>query len=363
MRRHSLHSLAEDLRVAVARSAGPASIGVRRGCSVLLLAGVLAGCRTVEFYSQAVGGQVEVLAKRRSIGRVLAEVGDGELGQRLALTERVLEFARDELEMPSGGSYELYADLGRDHLVWVVFAAPELSLEPRQWWYPVVGRQDYRGYFRRDLAVAEAERLEAAGYETWTDEVDAFSTLGWFRDPVMNTFVRRDEVDYVELIFHELCHQKHFVRGNTPFSEGLAEAVSREAVRRWFRATGRPELVSKYEARLGRIEQAREAIEGTADRLRIVYASAASDEQKRDQKAKEFKRLKRRLERLRAEWNGGLKSWIEKPVNNARLNSFTTYEAEVRQFVELLEECDGDFGLFWKRVKAMEGAQRLGGLR
>jgi len=319
----------------------------------MIAAVLLAGCQTVEYYSQAVAGQVGVLAKRRPIERVMVETGDAKLQERLALTRRVLEFARNELEMPSGGSFELYADIDRDHLVWVVFAAPELSLEPKKWWYPVVGRQDYRGYFREDLARAEAERLRAAGYEVWIDEVDAFSTLGWFRDPVLNTFVHREEVDYVELLFHELCHQKHFVRGDTSISEGLAEAVSREAVRRWFRAAGRPDLVKKYEARLGRLEQAREAIQETVDQLRGIYAGPGTDAEKRGGKAREFKRLKSRLARLRAEWNGGLKSWIEKPVNNARLNSFTTYEAEVRRFEGLLDQCDRDFGEFWERVKGM----------
>lgn len=336
-------------------------VGFRRGWTLLLMAGVLTGCRTVEFYSQAVGGQVEVLAKRQEIGRVVAETEDGELRQRLILTKQVLKFAQDELEISSGGSYECYTDLGRDHLVWVVFAAPELAMEPKQWWYPVVGCQDYRGYFREDSALAEADRLRAAGYETWINEVDAYSTLGWFRDPVMNTFVHRDEVDYVELIFHELCHQKHFVRHDTSFSEGLAEAVAREAVRRWYRATGRPELVKKYEARLERLEQSREAIEGTVDQLRVIYASSISDEEKRARKAIELKRLRQRLTELRAEWNGGLVSWIEDPVNNARLNSFITYEAEVQQFVDLLEECEGDFGLFWKRVKGLDRKERAGG--
>lgn len=320
----------------------------------LLAMGLLAGCRTVEFYSQAVGGQVGVLAKRRPIEKVMAETGDAELRERLELTRRLVEFARDELELPSGGSYGLYADLGRDHLVWVVYAAPELSLEPKKWWYPVVGCQDYRGYFREDLARDEAGRLEAEGYDTWVNQVDAFSTLGWFRDPVLNTFVRRDEVDFAELIFHELAHQKYYVRGNTSFNEGLAEAVAREGVRRWFEATGRPDWVERYEARLGRLEEARQAIGATAGRLKSIYDGPDSEEEKREEKAGELHRLKRRMGELRGEWGRGLESWIEEPVNNARVNSFTTYEAEVRSFVVLLEECKGDFGEFWRRVKGMK---------
>jgi predicted aminopeptidase len=318
------------------------------------LAGLLAGCQTVEYYSQAVAGQAEVLVKRRPIDQVLAAGSDPRLRERLELTRRLLDFARDELDMPSGGSFELYADLGRDHLVWVLFAAPELSLEPKQWCYPVVGRQDYRGFFREHMVRAEARALEDRGYETWVHEVDAFSTLGWFRDPVLNTFVHREEVAYVELIFHELCHQRYFVRGNTPVNEGIAEAVSREAVRRWYHHQGRPEVAARYQARLGRIAQAAEAIGRTVERLGAVYQEPAPDDWKRRAKAAELERLKGRLERLRAEWNGGLTSWIEGPVNNARLNSFTTYETEVRKFEQLLADCDGKFSEFWRRVEVMD---------
>ena len=330
-------------------------MGPRLGSLLLLPMLLLAGCQTVEFYSQAVSGQAEVLVKRRSIDRVVAGTTDAELRDRLALTRRVLEFARNEMEMPTNGSYELYADVGREHLVWVLYTAPELSLKPMDWWYPVVGRQDYRGFFREDMARAEASRLQAAGHETWINEVDAISTLGWFRDPVLNTFVKRKEAGYVELIFHELCHQKHYARGNTPFSEGLAEAVARDGVKRWFHATGRPDMVRKYEAMLGRLELARAAIEGTANRLSRIYESELPDSQKREEKKRELSQLKRQLQKLRSEWNGGLKSWIEKPTNNARLVSFTTYETEVRRFTSLLEECGGDYVEFWKRIEKLEG--------
>ncbi|MFC7339344.1 aminopeptidase [Haloferula chungangensis] len=319
---------------------------------ILVLA--ICSCRTIGFYGQAISGQVEVMAKRQPIAEVVSGTNDEALKERMALTQRLLRFAEMELKMPSGGSYELYADLGREHLVWVVYAAPELSMEPKDWWYPVVGRQDYRGYFREDHARDEALRLEQRGYETWVGEVDAFSTLGWFRDPVLNTFAGYEEVDFAELIFHELVHRKYYVRGNTPFNEGMAEAVAREGVRRWFRQTGRPELVRKYEDRLKRIGQAGEEIGAAAERLRAVFEGDYSAEVKRERKQQELRSLKQGLSRLRGEWGGGLKSWIEDPVNNARLNSFITYEAEVPRFVALLEECDGDFEEFWNRVRTME---------
>lgn len=180
--------------------------------------GLLSSCQTIQFYQQAAAGQWEVLSKREPIEEVAKQTKDPALRDRLVLTQEILQFADEQLGLPSGGSYEVYSDIGRDHLVWVLYASAELSLSPKSWWYPVVGEQDYRGYFREDLARAEQAKLESEGYETWLTEVDAFSTLGVFRDPILNTFVERLEVDYVELIFHELCHRKYYRRGDTSFN-------------------------------------------------------------------------------------------------------------------------------------------------
>lgn len=321
---------------------------------LLLTSFLLSGCQTIGFYTQAVAGHLEVMGQREPIDRVIGKTDNDDLRDRLQLTKRLLAFAKSELRLPTNGSYQVYSELGRKHLVWVVHAAPELSLEAKRWWYPVVGSQAYRGYFREEQAQEEIRRLEARGYEAWVGGVDAYSTLGWFRDPVIDTFVHRAEVDYAELIFHELVHQKHYLGGETAFNEALAEAVAREGVRRWFRETGRPELVANYEKRLGRIGQAREAIVGTSERLGRIYQSGRSDEKKRRLKAREIARLKKNLRELRTEWGRGLNGWIDRPINNARLNSFTTYEAGVPRFVALLEACDGDFEVFWERVAALD---------
>ena len=309
------------------------------------------GCGTLGFYRQAVAGQIEVMAACKPAASVIAKTDDSFLRERLALTRRLLEFARDELHLPSTGNYETYTDLGRNHLVWVVYAAPELSMQPHSWWYPVVGKQDYRGYFREDHAKAEVARLDARGYETWIGPSDAFSTLGWFRDPVLNTFVRRNEADYAELIFHELAHVKCFARGHTAWNEGLAEAVAREGVRRWFQHTGRPHEVRGYEDRLRKRAQAKAAIGGTSSALRELYDQPISDNAKRAGKARILARLNRQLRALRWQWGGGLQSWIDGPVNNARLVSFTTYEDEVPRFERLIAESNGDFQEFWRRVE------------
>lgn len=320
----------------------------------LMAVGLTGGCRTMEFYAQAAAGQAEVFAKREPIERVIQKTGDESLRERLKLTQRLLDFAERELKMPAEGSFQSYTELGREHLVWVLYAAPELSLEPKQWWYPLVGCLNYRGYFSREMAEAEARRLEDMGYETFIGGVDAYSTLGWFRDPVLSTFVNRSEVSYAELIFHELAHIKYYVPSDTAFNEGLAQAVEREGVRRWLKATGRRSWVARYDARLLRMAEAREVIQATIERLRALYAQDFSDDRKRVFKAREIDRMRSKLMALDAGERSVLGAWVEGPINHAQLAAYSTYESEVPRFNELLDAVDGDFREFWKRVSEME---------
>ena len=321
-------------------------------CGGVVLLGVTGGCRTLEFYTQAAVGQWEVLAKREPIERVIEETDDEALRARLQLTQRLLDFAGSELAMPSEGSYQSYAALGREHLVWVVVAAPELSLEPKQWWYPLVGRLNYRGYFCREDAGREAQRLRERGYETFIGGVDAYSTLGWFRDPVLDTFVGRPEWAYAELIFHELAHVKYYVSGDTRFNEGLAQAVGREGVRRWLKATGRASWVARYDAHLARVAKGSERIHAATEQLRAIYARDLPDAAKRREKARVIESLRDDLRGLSAE-GGEFAGWVDGPINHARLVAFSTYESEVPQFRALLKSVNGDFQQFWPQVEKL----------
>lgn len=322
-----------------------------RALACLCLA--LTSCSTVTFYTQAVAGQSEIMLKRKPVAKLIADPHtEAKLREQFHLTQRLLVFARDELAMPSNGSYTLYSDLHREHTVWVVHAAPELSMQAKSWWYPVVGRQEYRGFFSKKLAEQEMALLGKQGYETWGGDVDAFSTLGVFRDPLLNTFILREEMELAELLFHELAHHQYYVSGNTKLNEGMAEAVAREGVRRWFKATRRPNLLARYDLRLQRLSQARHAIGGTVHRLRALYASPRNDDEKRKLKMQEIARLKSQLRKLRGTWGGGLDAWIDQPINNARLNSFIAYEDEVPRFTRMLKNEGGDFAKFWQRIKS-----------
>lgn len=327
---------------------------VRRALLVLSLAASLAGCETIHFYSQALAGQAEIIALQKSNRRLAGDPATpAELRGRLALTEELRAFARDELELRPSVSYTSYANLRREHVVFVIFAAPEFSLEPKSWWYPVVGTQDYRGFFSEADAQRAADALRDRGYDVYVGGVDAYSTLGWFRDPVLNTFIDYPETDYAELIFHELTHQKTYLRGRTDFNEALATMVAREGVRRWLRSTGDDEGLAAYERKLRRREIIRNIIEAQRARLADLYATGAPGPEMRAGKAAILRDLRSDLERYRDSWSAGLRDWLSSDLTNAHLTSSATYYRMIPRFEELLEECGGELAAFFRRAREL----------
>lgn len=330
---------------------------------IFLAAGalVLAGCETSRYYGQAIRGHGGILLKQSSIRDVLespktAPATKERLRQVLALRR----FAEDSLGLPAGQHYLNYAELATPYVVWNVYASPEFSLEAEDWWYPVVGRLSYRGYFSERMARECAEKLEARGLDVFVGGVDAYSTLGWFKDPVLNTFLDRDEVGLADLIFHELAHQKLFVKGDTDFNEAFATAVAREGVRRWLRSQGDEQLAASYEVLVGRqdaflnlVLQTRRRLESLYERHEQEPGGEDSPDVWRRQKLDLLAKLRTDYEALKAGWNGGVHfdSWFDWPVNNARLNAESTYHEWVPGFENLLARVGGDLSEFYARVE------------
>jgi predicted aminopeptidase len=217
------------------RRAGPVVAGWALACA-------LGGCGgELGFYWQGVAGGVDLLARARPIEEVIANSPDGALRARLERVRSIRSFASRELALPDNGSYTRYAELNRAYVVWNVFAAPELSLEPGRWCFPVAGCVAYRGYFAEASARAEAARLAANGQDVHVSGVPAFSTLGWFDDPVLSTFAHWREGEIARLLFHELAHQVAYAKDDTSFNESFATAVEDEGLARWLIAqAGRP---------------------------------------------------------------------------------------------------------------------------
>jgi predicted aminopeptidase len=323
----------------------------------LLTAALLAmSCSTTRFYTQAVAGQMEILRKSRPSPPIIADpTTDPTLREKLQTIETIRRFASNHLALPGHASYGRYADLGRDHVVWVLYAAPEFSLDPKQWRYPLLGELNYRGYFRQEDTLALADSLREDGFDVHTGGVTAYSTLGWFHDPVLNTFVLASDTDLAELLFHELTHRRLFRRGQTMFNESMANAVAEEGVKRWLAHEGRTAELKHYEARLVRRMQFYEKIEQSRDRLETLYQSQLPAETMRKQKALILTDLREDFLDLRRRWGGrGLESWIRGEINNASLVATLTYHQHIPTFKKLLADSGGDFEKFFRTAKYFE---------
>jgi len=317
----------------------------------------ISGCGTARFYSQAVSGQMQILSRARPVERVMQDPKvEGKVKRKLALAADVRRFAADRLGLPAGRMYDRYTDLGRRHVSWVVFAAPEFSVEGETWPYPVVGRLKYRGFFSEAAARAEASDFKARGFDVFVGGVDAYSTLGWFRDPVLNTFLRLCDTEFAELLLHELVHAKIFFPGDTDFNEALATAVSEAGVRLWLESSKDFRGLDEYEGAMAKDREIIRLLLRTRERLDRLYRGAPRQpDDLRRRKAAIFDGMRREHSRIRQRWRTGshYDRNFYKPWNNARLNTVATYYDLVPGFERLLRNCEGDFASFFRTIDGM----------
>jgi predicted aminopeptidase len=243
----------------------------------IILGAAISGCSTLSYYSQAVHGEYEILAHRQSIDKLIANPKTpAKLKQQLQLVQQLRTFAKTELKLPVDKNYDKYADIHRRSVVWDVQAAPEFSLEPKTWHYPFVGSLAYRGYFSEKSARECGDRLAKQGFDVYVDGVDAYSTLGWFKDPLLNTFINTSEPELAELLFHELGHKRVFAGGDTDFNEAFATTVGQEGTRRWLQSKCETNLLDTYNEALKRDDQFVHLVMSTRERLGKLYAKSST---------------------------------------------------------------------------------------
>ena len=318
----------------------------------------VAGSGCVGYYVQSVRGQLDIMMRSESIPKLIR---DGSIPTatrvRLESASRIRRFASDELGLPENGAYTKFADLGRPYAVWVVFATPELSLQPLQWCFPVAGCVSYRGYFAHDAAQAFAAELSLEGHDVSVSGVPAYSTLGWFDDPLLSTVLHYSEEDLAGLIFHELAHQVAYVRDDTVFNESFATTVERIGVRRWLATLGDPAREHRYEVRKYRKARVIRLIELYRSRLQLLYAGHQPVAWKRMRKRQLLDDLKMQYAALVKGWPDyhEFSAWFGNPVNNAQLISVSTYYGLVPEFERLFQRLDGDLPKFYRAVSELGG--------
>jgi predicted aminopeptidase len=295
-----------------------------RVAAALALSLPLAGC----YVMQAAGGQIDVMARSRPIEHVLADPATPVATRsRLELAQQARAFAVSDLALPDSGSYRRYADVGRPYAVWNVVAAPEFSLTPLRWCFPVAGCVTYRGYFDEASANAKAWQLAARGNDAIVEGVATYSTLGHLPDPLFSTMLGWSDTRLVGTIFHELAHERLYVTGDSAFNEAFASVVEHAGVRYWLTAQGRQKDLEAYEASRRRQAEFVQLLGHARAALSRLYGSGLPAPEMRVEKNREFGRLKFEYQNLRARWAGfpGYDAWFARPLDNARLASVATY--------------------------------------
>lgn len=332
------------------------------GKSALAVTALVAGLIALGaggYYFQALLGHARLMLTATPIEELVGRPGtDAGLREQLRLVQKIRGFASEKLALPDNESYREYVATGREHLLWSVTAVPELSLTPRQWCYPIIGCQSYRGYFSEERARRFGNRLEREGYEVMVRGVGAYSTLGWLADPVTDIMLRRSNPALAEAIFHELAHQQIYVPGDTRFNEGYATFVGEEGVRQWLRARGELDLLERRQAHRQRMRRFNEMLRDKRDELAALYASERPEEEMRVHKNRIIDSIHREFHRRLVAADpdmARIDSWFDRPVTNARLASIAVYRHWVVAFDELLRRHDGDWAAFHAAVRELAG--------
>ncbi|RON05616.1 aminopeptidase [Pseudomonas brassicacearum] len=315
---------------------------------------LLNGCTSVSYYGQLASGQWQLLRAREPVSEVVADPArDAKLRAHLAQSQKAREFASQQLHLPDNKSYRLYADIGRPFVVWNVFATPEFSLKPQNHCFPIAGCVAYRGYYSQSAARGDAALQRQQGMDVSISGVEAYSTLGWFDDPIISSMMNWGDERLATLIFHELAHQRFYVKDDTEFNESFATFVEQEGTRQWRVARGLPPASKAQEQQR---DQFTRLVLDTRTRLEKLYASPLAAEQMRQRKAAEFERLRSDYRALRdGQWAGEKRydAWINAPMNNARLLPFGLYDQWVPAFSVVFKQSGGDWLKFYAAVEKL----------
>ncbi len=330
-----------------------------RALHLLVISTVLlaqAGCTTLGYYAHVTGGQIALLAHRKPIARILADPhGDPALQARLTQARAARQFASTRLDLPRNRSYTSYVALDRPYVTWNVFATAEFSIEPELHCFPFAGCVAYLGFFDRARAGRAAARLQRAGEDTAVEGAAAYSTLGWFADPILSSMLRWDDDELDAVIFHELAHQQLYVKGDTAFNESWATFVQDEGLREWRAERGFPATDAGLAARRADAEFTRLVLD-LRRRLGALYQRDLPARSMRAAKRAEIDGFRARYAQLRRNGLAGdsrRDAWVAAPINNAKLAPFGLYDAWVPAFAKLFAGSGRRWPTFHSCVRAI----------
>jgi predicted aminopeptidase len=306
----------------------------------------LTACSGPGYYMQAISGQWKLMHARQDIQSILDDPAtDPELTEQLQLAGQIKTFAQDSLDLPANGSYSSYVEVEGDALVWNVVATEEFSLQAKKWCFPVAGCVPYRGFFKQNKALQSAERFRKKGMDVYVSPSAAYSSLGWFSDPLLSTMLSGTDVRLAAYLFHELAHQRLYIKDDGLFNEGYASFVEETGLKQWLEANQRQDDLEQWKHIQDVNTEFNSLIMKTRNELSGLYRSDSPESGMRERKQEIFGSFLQSLEKLRkAKWQGKryYQSWFEEPLNNARLALYDTYEGSHCAFQQLWLETDED---------------------
>ncbi|MGH8413928.1 MAG: aminopeptidase [Gammaproteobacteria bacterium] len=317
---------------------------------------LLSACSSLEYYGQAIHGELGLLSERRPINQLIADPKTpAALREKLELAVQIRRFASEQLDLPQNGSYTTYVALDRPYVSWNVFATKPFSLTPINWCFLFAGCVPYRGYFYEQSAQAFADTLRKQGDDVYVSGVPAFSTLGWFDDPLLSSMLGWNDITLADYIFHELAHQELYVKGDADFNESWAVTLADVGVRRWLQASGREAELSDYQSRQRHWHMIVLLVNTAREQLTKLYASGLPAKMMRERKQEIFDSLRRNYAVLRPQLGSdtGYDSFFKGPLNNASLLVISTYTRWVPAFRVLLMENNNDLPAFYQAVKRL----------
>ena len=328
--------------------------GVVQLLGYALLLSSLSGCGTLGYYWQAGAGHLDVMVSARPVAEVLADPSVAEKSKEaIRYAREVRAFASKQLHLPDNESYTTYADLGRPYVVWNVVATPTLSLTPKRWCFAVVGCLAYRGFYDEADARALADELQGANHDVLVGGVRAYSTLGWFTDPLLNTMLSASRLYTAEVIIHELAHQEIYIDDDTAYNEAFATAVADEGLRRWLES--RDDNVLSQRARSVQVYRSAfiALVDDYRERLMSLFESDLKDGDKAERKTKLYGALRADYRQVSASWPSPkpYARFFDEDINNARLASVATYYHLVPAFEVMLKDVDMDLKRFYSRAR------------
>jgi predicted aminopeptidase len=331
------------------------STSLLKYCLTLLVLTAVTGCSQLGYYGQAVQGQLSLLQMARPVDGLLDSPDTPQqLKARLLAARQMRQFAVDELGLPDNRSYRNYAQLEQPYVLWNVVAAAKLSLTPLSWCFPIAGCVTYRGYYKYDAAQEFAQQLRSEGYDVRVEGVPAYSTLGWFNDPLMSTFINAPDASLARLIFHELAHQVVYVKDDSAFNESFATTVEQAGVERWLNEFGDDAMRRNYKNEEHRRQEFLALLQTYRRKLETLYQSSVDDQQKLQGKAEIFLALLQDYQILKTSWGGyaAYDRWFAEPLTNAHFVSIATYHDLVPGFQAMLAK-SANFQEFYRSVKQL----------